>query len=72
MEELQFDKVKNTNDPIIDTNYAERVTEFLEEDLVLLSSLKTNVYAKFFSKDIENWDSDLNKISEIMDLLMQV
>ena len=62
--------MKNTTDVIIDVNYAEKVTEFLEEDLVLLSSLKTNVYAKYFFKEIENWDSDLNKISEILDLLM--
>lgn len=48
----------------------DKVTEFLEEDLILLSSLKTNINAKFFMKEIDNWDSDLNKISEIMDLII--
>lgn len=71
-EELKFEKLKNSQDHVIDVGYMDRVIEFLEEDLILLSSLKTNANAKHFMKDIETWDSELNKISEIMELILQV
>ena len=62
--------MKSTNDIVINNKYTEHVLEILEENLICLSTLKTNLHAGYFCKEIEKWDMELNKILEIMDLLM--
>ena len=57
---------------MVNSQYADCITEYLEEDIVMLSSLKTNVYATVFNQQIDKWDAELNKIAETMDLLMLV
>ena len=69
---MVLDNIEGTNVKIINGVYAERITEYLEEDLLLLGSLKTNAYADVFIKDIEVWDRELNQVADIMDLLMDV
>ena len=71
-ETLIFDVIKNTDVRVVNSQYADRITEYLEEDLVMLSSLKTNAYAAVFGQQIDRWDSELNKIAETMDLLLLV
>jgi dynein heavy chain len=71
-EEMVFEQLKFSSVKIISGAYAEKVEQFLEEDLVQLSSLKSNAYAFAFSRQIELWDAELNRVSEITDLLMCV
>lgn len=71
-EEMEFELLKFSSVKIISNHYAEKVEQFLEEDLVQLSSLKSNAYAFAFARQIELWDVELNRISEVIDLLMVV
>jgi dynein heavy chain len=44
----------------------------LEDDMVKLASLKTNLSAAEFEAEIEQWDADLNKVLEAMEILFTV
>lgn len=50
----------------------EGVNELLEKHNMVLSQMKTNFYAKFFETQIINWEKQLTKVAETLDLLMQV
>lgn len=71
-EEMQFEQLKFSGIKIVSSVYADKLAEYLEEDLIQLSSLKSNIFAAPFAKEVENWDNELNRVSEILDLLMLV
>ena len=65
-----FDLIKFTTDIIIESKYIDWLIEYLENDIVQLSTQKTNPYSKHFSLDIEQWDTKLNWLTDIIELLI--
>jgi dynein heavy chain len=48
------------------------ISSRLEEDMVTLATLKTNISAIEFESEIEQWDFDLNKVMESLETLSTV
>lgn len=57
---------------VINGKSADKVNEKLEEDLLQLTTMKSSVHAEQFVREIEEWEHDLNRVLETIDVLMVV
>ena len=73
--DLKIDLTSIANSPDIFVVKKDSVTAInnkLEEDMVKLASLKTNLSAAEYESDIEMWDTSLNKVLEALETLFTV
>ena len=51
---------------------AEEVFQMLEDNQVMLSTMKASRYAKAFEKDVDHWERTLSHILEVIEMTLQV
>lgn len=70
--ELGIELYKDGKIKLVRPKSADQINDFLEEDMLLLASMKTNFYYAAFAKEIEGWDNSLSKMIETIEILMLV
>lgn len=71
-ERLVLQQAKGLNFKIISSVYGDKLNEILEDHIVQLSGLKTNIYIGTFIGSVGKWENILNVITDIFDLIMVV
>ena len=70
--QIELEVLKATGVRIVSPAYAERVIELLEESVLRLGGLKTNLHAAVFAEEIESSEAELTTAAETLELLLMV
>lgn len=72
---LNLELVPMANTPdifVVKKDSFTNINNRLEEDMITLATLKTNINAIEFEAEIEQWDMELNKVMESLEMLLTV